>query len=142
MTPDEKYDEIVKRFVEDGSRINSKCVEKMGLIETRKHLDKILKIDDTENRLSKDDRKRLIHFKLRLENDLAWQSKTKQDYKDADEFLNSFVEPTRLDILEFRINDLCDTFNEIIRKLNKRWEVYYGKKNTDSRWWTEYFNIN
>lgn len=117
---DFKFDEMVKRFIEDSKREHSQCVAKIGLIKTREHINRILEIGSKEKNITEEEKRRLWHFKMRIENELAWQSRTKKDYKDADEFISSFVEPSRIDVLDARIEEVYGALNEIIRRMNGR----------------------
>lgn len=116
----EEFKEIAQTFITEAKSTDNKLTQTLGLIETRKKLVEILAIGTKKNYLKGSEVRDLQYLKIRVEHDLMWQNKTKKDYKDASEFLNSFVEPNRIEILSARCDELYYAVNWLAKRLNNQ----------------------
>lgn len=120
ITRTPKFDEMLQTLIVDGKLRESKLIKKFGLINAKTKLNEVLSVGLEHQLLTIEEIRELKNFKTRIEYDLRYQNKTKQDYKDADEFLNSFLEPSRIDVLTVRCNELYYAVNWLAARLNNR----------------------
>lgn len=116
---DKKYvedvTEMVKYLTKDFTKKEFDFINKFGLVEARKAINGIIYCAERDKLFSEIEKHLLTFYKEHIELKLKAEAKTRTNYSDSSEFLDSFVEPDSLQVIKYNINFIFETLATFLK---------------------------